>query len=334
VKILVTGGAGYVGSQLMLHLKDCGHDIAVLDDLSSGHSWEFLRGALIEGDVRDLGTVVEAIRLIQAEAVVHLAGVSNLRESVINPSKHFRTNVLGTLNVAEACASCSVRYLVFSSSAAVYGAPSTIPISEDSPIAPINPYGVSKAMAETVLREIGATASFRFVALRYFNVAGADSEARVGEAMPGAWHLIKVACEAAVGLRDEVKIFGTDFETPDGTCVRDFVHVEDVASAHLSALNYLASGGESCAMNVGYGRGVSVREVVNTVRRYAHGSFRVVEASRRPGDPPTLVADSTKLKTRCGWVPKYESLEAIIGSALAWEERQTGTGANNNVGGA
>lgn len=321
MRILLIGGAGYIGSQLFLDLCDRGHKVTVFDDLSTGRKWDFLGDKLINGDICDFRCLIKAIQSVNADAVIHLAGISDLRESLSNPSKYLRTNSLGTLNVAEACTTAGVRYLVFSSSAAVYGALSTGLISEKAPINPISPYGVSKALSETIINEISKVGSLNCVSLRYFNVAGADTKGRVGEINPKAWHLVKVVCEAAIGSRDEVKVFGTDFETPDGTCVRDFVHVEDVSSAHSSALEYLMQGGESCALNVGYGRGVSVMEVVQAVKKISQKDFLVLESHRRDGDPPILVADSSELRSRFGWRPKFDSLETIVTTALAWEKK-------------
>jgi len=319
MRVLITGGAGYLGSHVVLRLAELGHETIVLDDLSSGNRWAVLKGQVIEGDIRSLNTVHEALVSARAEAVFHLAARSDVRESMRDPVGFHRTNTVGTLNVAEASASLGIRHIVFSSSASVYGAPREVPVTEETPPAPISAYGSSKVMSERVLADVAEANGMTVAALRFFNVAGADRQSRIGEAGPVSWHLIKVACEAAVGLRDEVVIFGTDHATHDGTCVRDYVHVDDVVTAHIAALDWLAGGGNSTAFNVGYGRGVSVREVIAKVKELSGVDFRVVEADRREGDPPVLVADADRIRRVTGWNPQYGTLDEIVGTAMAWE---------------
>ena len=319
MRILVTGGAGYLGSHVVLRLGELGHEITVLDDLSSGNLWAVLDGKVIEGDICCMEEVREALVSARAEVVVHLAARSDVRESMLDPIGFHRTNTVGTLNVAEASASHGVRHIVFSSSASVYGAPHMVPVTEETPPAPISTYGSSKAMGERILTDVAKSNGMMVAALRFFNVAGADRQGRIGEAGSVSWHLVKVACEAAVGLRDEVVIFGTDHATNDGTCVRDYVHVDDIATAHIAALDWLAGGGNSTAFNVGYGRGVSVREVIAKVKELSGVDFRVVEAERRDGDPPVLVADAERIRRDTGWTPQHDTLDEIIGTALAWE---------------
>jgi len=326
MKVLVTSGAGYIGSHIVLQLGESGHDVTVLDDLSSGHEWAVSGGRLIIADICDYRAVHESVGATSADAVIHLAAVSNVRESLDDPAKYFRTNVQGTLNVAEACASHNVRSLVFSSSAAVYGAPGSAPITEDVSLAPISPYGTSKMMAEHIIEDVCAAHHIRAVTLRYFNVAGADPKGRTSETSPEAWHLIKVACEAALGTRDALEIFGTDFSTPDGTCIRDYIHVEDVATAHVQALEYLQSDGESQTVNLGYGRGVSVRQAVSAVQKCAGVDFPVIESNRRPGDPAVLVANPTRAHDILHWSPKFDSIHTIVQTALAWERKYSHEG--------
>ena len=324
MNILITGGAGYVGSHVAGLVFAGGHRVFVLDDLSSGHRWAVPSGAeFVRGDVADRELVRHLIAAHAIDAVAHFAAYVVVPESVAAPAKYYRNNVLGSLNLIEECIAGGVSRFVFSSSAAVYGNPADAshkPIPECAPTAPINPYGVGKLMTEWMLRDLAAAADdFRFVALRYFNVAGAQLDGALGQATPNATHLIKVACEAACGLRDGLTIFGDDYATPDGTCIRDYIHVADLARAHLDAFAYLADGGENAVINCGYGRGYSVAEVVRCVKEVSGVDFPVTVAPRRAGDPPALVADNARIRERLAWQPQHDDLATICRTAYEWE---------------
>ena len=320
--ILVTGGAGYIGSHVLLQLRARAERVVVLDDLSRGFRQAVLDAPLIVGKVGDRDTVLEALRAHRVDTVMHFAAYTIVPESVGEPLKYYGNNTCSTRTLLECCLDAGVRHVVFSSTAAVYGTPSSGVASEDTPTAPINPYGTSKLMSEWMLRDVSAASGLRHVALRYFNVAGSDTECRVGQATPNATLLIKVACQHAVGRRPFVSIFGTDYPTADGTGVRDYLHVQDLASAHLDALDYLRSGGDSTVLNVGYGHGYSVREVLQSVERVSGRRLTVREEPRRPGDPPALVAEAERIRRRLGWTPKLDDLDTIVRTALAWEQRQ------------
>ncbi len=320
MSILVTGGAGYIGSHVVLACRDAGYQVVVLDDLSTGRRAAVPQDVpLVEGDVGDRDLVGRSLAAHGVRAVIHLAGRVVVPESVVAPLEYYRVNTAASRTLIEACVEAGVDSFVFSSTAAVYGAPKRIPIAENAPLEPVNPYGRSKLMTEWILADAAAAHGFGYLALRYFNVAGADPEGRAGQSTPQATHLIKVASEAAVGLRDRVEIFGEDYETPDGTCIRDYIHVSDLAAAHVAALRYLAAGGRSQAMNCGYGRGYSVREVLRTVEQVAGRPLELVSAPRRPGDPPDLVADPSRLKADLEWSPKHADLTAMVESAIGWE---------------
>jgi len=321
VRILVTGGAGYIGCQIVLRLGEAGHEVTSFDNLSSGHREMLPGGEFILGDIRDPQALADALEQSQAEAVFHMAASSDLRESIIDPVKYYANNVTGTLNVIQACVTARVRHLVFASSAAVYGIPNSQAVAEDAPLQPISPYGRSKLIGEQMLADCAAAADLGYVALRFFNVAGADVEGRCGEALPDAWHLIKVACQTAVGLRDDITIYGTDYPTEDGTCVRDYVHVDDVAQAHIKALDYLVAGGAPVNMNVGYGHGTSVRQIVDMIARLSPRDFAIHTDAGREGDPPYLVSNADEIRHLIGWKPQYDDLEVIVRSALAWEQK-------------
>ena len=320
--ILVTGGAGYIGSHVLLQLRARAERVVVLDDLSRGFRQAVLDAPLIVGKVGDRDTVLEALRAHQVDTVMHFAAYTIVPESVGEPLKYYGNNTCSTRTLLECCLEAGVRHVVFSSTAAVYGMPSSGVASEDTPPAPLNPYGTSKLMSEWMLRDVSGASGLRHVALRYFNVAGSDTECRVGQATPNATLLIKVACQHAVGKRPFISIFGTDYPTADGTGVRDYIHVQDLASAHLDALDYLRSGGDSTVLNVGYGHGYSVREVIQSVERVSGRRLTVREEPRRPGDPPALVAEAERIRRRLGWTPKLDDLDTIVRTALAWEERQ------------
>ena len=319
--ILVTGGAGYIGSHVVLQLRARGERVVVLDDLSRGFRQAVLDTPLIVGQVGDRETVLEVLREHGVDTVMHFAAYTIVPESVSEPLKYYGNNTCSTRSLLECCAESGVRHVVFSSTAAVYGIPGDGVAAESSPTAPINPYGTSKLMSEWMLRDLSAASNLKHVALRYFNVAGSDSQCRVGQATPKATLLVKVACEAVVGKRPQVSIFGTDYPTPDGTGVRDYIHVEDLATAHLNALDYLRAGGASTVLNVGYGHGYSVREVLQSVERVSGERLKVIEEPRRAGDPPGLVARADRIRDELGWKPRLDDLDTIVRTALAWERR-------------
>ncbi len=319
--ILVTGGAGYIGSHVVLKLAERGEDVVVLDNLSTGFRSAVLHGDLMIGDTADRHLVSKLLEARRVDAVMHFAAHIVVPESVEQPLKYYRNNTCATGSLLECCVESGVRHFVFSSTAAVYGIPATGRAGEDAPTEPINPYGTSKLMSEWMLRDAARVSSLDYVALRYFNVAGADFAGRIGQSTPNATHLVKVACEHVVGKRDHVPVFGNDYDTPDGTCVRDYVHVEDLAAAHLDALDYLRQGGGSATLNCGYGRGFSVHEVLEAVRRVSGETLNVVPAPRRPGDPPQLIAVAERIRDLLGWTPRHDDLGEIVSSALAWERR-------------
>jgi UDP-glucose 4-epimerase len=319
--ILVTGGAGYIGSHTVLKLRERGERVVVLDDLSRGFRQAVLDTPLVIGQVGDRDTVLKVLKEHAIETVLHFAAYTIVPESVSEPLKYYGNNTCSTRSLIQCCLESGVKHFVFSSTAAVYGIPADGLAGEDTPTAPINPYGTSKLMSEWMLRDASAASSLRHVALRYFNVAGSDSQGRIGQATPKATLLVKVACEAAVGKRAQISIFGTDYPTPDGTGVRDYIHVEDLASAHLDALDYLRAGGASTVLNVGYGHGYSVREVLQSVERVAGTRLRVVEEPRRAGDPPALVARADRIRRELNWKPKLDNLDTIVRTSLAWEKR-------------
>jgi UDP-glucose 4-epimerase len=319
--ILVTGGAGYIGSHVARQLGERGEKLVVLDNLSTGFRKAVLQGEFVEGDTGDAALVAKTLAERKIDTVMHFAAHIQVPESVANPLKYYRNNTASTRTLLECCVAAGVKHFVFSSTAAVYGMPPGGIAEESTPTVPINPYGWSKLMSERMLADVAAVTPLRYVALRYFNVAGADPGGRIGQSTPEATHLIKVACEHVVGRRKSIAIFGTDYETPDGTCVRDYIHVEDLAAAHLQALDYLRGGGASTTLNCGLGRGFSVREVLAEVARVAGTPLSVTESPRRAGDPPQLVAAARRIRDTLGWNPRYEDLPEIVASALAWEKR-------------
>ncbi|MBL6455801.1 UDP-glucose 4-epimerase GalE [Belnapia sp. T6] len=323
--ILVTGGAGYIGSHVVLALLDAGLRVVVLDDLSTGCREAVPPGVpLVQASTGDAAAVRTAIRSCGVGAIVHMAGSLIAPESVVDPVRYWRNNLANTLILAEACVAEGVTRLVFSSTAAVYGIPDRLPVDEDAPCRPINPYGASKHAAEQLLQAISAAHRLEVVALRYFNVAGADPAGRAGQRVAGATHLIKVACEAALGQRREVAIYGEDYDTPDGTGIRDYIHVTDLARAHVEALRHLAMGGETAVLNCGYGRGHSVRAVLRAVERATGVTLPVRVAPRRPGDPPAVVAAAQRIRSLLAWRPAFDDLDSIIADAISWERRMAG----------
>lgn len=319
--ILVTGGAGYIGSHVVLQLRARGERVVVLDDLSRGFRQAVLDTPLVVGQVGDRDTALRVLREHGVDTVMHFAAYTIVPESVREPLKYYANNTCSTRSLLQSCLEAGVRNFVFSSTAAVYGNPAEGVAAENTPTAPINPYGASKLMSEGMLRDVSAASELKHVALRYFNVAGSDSQCRVGQATPKATLLVKVACEVVVGKRPHVSIFGTDYPTPDGTGVRDYIHVEDLATAHLNALDYLRAGGASTVLNVGYGHGYSVREVLQSVERVTGERLTIVEEPRRAGDPPALVARADRIRHELGWKPRLDDLDTIVRTALAWERR-------------
>ncbi|MBK7903733.1 MAG: UDP-glucose 4-epimerase GalE [Proteobacteria bacterium] len=321
--ILVTGGAGYIGSHTVRQLVERGERVVVLDNLSTGYRSAVLGAPLIVGDTSDRELVARVLQDHAIDTVLHFAAHTIVPESVSDPLKYYRNNTCATRNLLEQCDTAGVRRFVFSSTAAVYGIPAEGLAREDSPTVPINPYGTSKLMSEWMLRDLAAASSkLRYVVLRYFNVAGSDPGGRIGHSAPTATLLVKVACQVAAGVRPSLSIFGTDYPTPDGTGVRDYIHVEDLASAHLSALDHLQQGGASTTLNCGYGHGYSVREVVKMVEHINGGRLLpVVESPRRAGDPPSLVAHAERIREVLGWAPRFDDLETIVRNQLDWEYR-------------
>ncbi|MGH8659825.1 MAG: UDP-glucose 4-epimerase GalE [Gammaproteobacteria bacterium] len=320
--ILVTGGAGYIGSHVVRQLGELGRSVVVLDNLSTGFKEAVLAGERVVGDSGDRALVAALLKRNRIQAVMHFAAHTVVPESVANPLKYYSNNTCNTRTLLECCSAAGVKHFIFSSTAAVYGVPTEQLISEESETRPINPYGRSKLMSEQMLRDLAHISPLKYVILRYFNVAGCDPMCRIGQSTPNATLLIKVACETAVGRRQAVSIFGTDYPTPDGTGVRDYIHVEDLAEAHIKALDYLEAGGDSTILNCGYGHGYSVREVLETVERVHGHPLTIREEPRRPGDPPTLVAAAERIMKVLGWVPKYDDLDAIVHSSLAWEKQR------------
>lgn len=319
--ILVTGGAGYIGSHVVKQLGAKGEKIIVLDDLSTGFADAVLAGTFVQGSIEDQELVSELIQRHQIDTVIHFAAKTIVPESVANPLKYYRCNTAATLSLLETCARHPIRNFIFSSTAAVYGMPDQPECDENTPTIPINPYGMSKLMSENVLRDLDKVHPMRHVILRYFNVAGCDPEGKIGQKTKGATLLTKVAVETALGKRPQLCVFGSDYATHDGTGVRDYIHVEDLASAHLAALSYLRSHGDSVTLNCGYGRGYSVKEVIAEVERQMGHALPVRYEARRAGDPPMLIAKADRIRQLLNWSPQYDRLDAIIASALAWEKQ-------------
>jgi UDP-glucose 4-epimerase len=321
-RVLVTGGAGYIGSHVVKALGERGFTVLVYDNLSKGYRDAVLYGELVVGDLADAALLDRTIKEFRPDAVMHFAAFIEVGESVQNPIKYYQNNAANTMSLLHVLTKNQVNKFIFSSSAAVYGSPEKVPITEDEKINPINPYGESKAIVEKVLSDLAAATDFHHVSLRYFNAAGADPMGRIGERHNPESHLIPLILKTAKGERQSIKVFGIDYPTPDGTCIRDYIHIEDLADAHLLALDYLLDNGKSDFFNCGYGQGHSVREVIDTVKKVTGMSFAVQETGRRAGDPPVLVADSSKLKKNLKWKPRYDSLEYIIKTAWEWEKKQ------------
>src|SRR5215218_2794193 len=320
--VLVTGGAGYIGSHMVHGLADAGESVAVVANLSTGFSHFIPEGVpLYIGDAGDENLVEEVIRSHNVDSIIHFAGSIIVPDSLRDPLGYYRNNTGTTRNVLASAVKCGVKNFIFSSTAAVYGNPERTPVAEDAPTRPMSPYGTSKLMTEIMLRDVALAHGLNYVVLRYFNVAGADPQLRCGIAVPGATHLLKVAVEVATGQRAKLDVFGADYPTPDGTCIRDFIHVSDLAQAHRAALAYLRRGGRSITLNCGYGRGYSVLETIEAVRRVSMCNFAVSYAPRRPGDIMTMVADTSRIHATLDWTPQYANLELIAAHALAWEEK-------------
>jgi len=319
LKILITGGAGYIGSHVVKLLGEKGYQIEVIDNLSTGHREAILYGKLHQVDLSNYSTLKGILKASRPDVVMHFAASIEVAESVENPLKYYTNNTLNTLNLLKAMLETNVRNFIFSSTAAVYGISKEIPVKETAPLQPINPYGQSKAFVEKILKDFSRAYGLNYISLRYFNVAGAAPEGLIGESHNPETHLIPLILKTAKGEREKFKIYGTDYPTPDGTAIRDYIHVMDLAEAHILAMEYLLQTQKSDIFNVGYGRGYSVKEVVETVKRVTEIDFSVEETDRRPGDPPILVADNTKIKQVLGWKPKYNDLEFIIKTAWNWE---------------
>jgi UDP-glucose 4-epimerase len=318
--VLVTGGAGYIGSHMVLELLSAGETVVVLDNLSTGFRWAVAPEAtLVVGDAGDQDLVRTLIRKHAVKSIIHFAGSIVVPESVADPLGYYHNNTVKSRALIEAAVAAGVGQFIFSSTAAVYGNPAQNPVNENADLKPMSPYGWSKLMTEIMLDGTSKAHPFKSVALRYFNVAGADPQGRSGQSTPRATHLIKVACETALGHRAHMDVFGTDYPTPDGTCVRDYIHVTDLARAHLAALGYLRRGGASTVFNCGYSRGFSVLEVIDAVKRVSGQDFKVNTGDRRAGDPAAIVAGSAKIRSELGWLPMHDNLDTIVAQALAWE---------------
>jgi UDP-glucose 4-epimerase len=320
-KILVTGGAGYIGSHVVRQLGAKNEAVVTLDNLCTGFEAAVTAGDLVIGDTGDAALLETLFSEHDIDTVMHFAAHTVVPESVADPLKYYRNNTASSRTLLEACQKHGVKHIVFSSTAAVYGIPEGGHAAEDSPTCPINPYGTSKLMTEWMLRDLAIAGGPSYVALRYFNVAGCEPGGTIGQSTPKATLLVKVACEAAVGQRKQVAVYGTDYPTPDGTGLRDYIHVEDLATAHLDALTYLRNGGESTTLNCGYGHGYSVREVLAAVERANGAPLNVVDEPRRAGDPPELIAVADRVRDVLGWTPRFDDLDTIVETSLAWERK-------------
>jgi UDP-glucose 4-epimerase len=322
MSILVTGGAGYIGSHMVHALVESGERVVVLDNLSTGFKWAIPKGAeLVIGETGDDALVTRMITEREVSAIIHFAASIVVPDSVSNPLGYYRNNTVNSRALIECAVRSGVKQFIFSSTAAVYGNPTKMLISEDDAVTPMSPYGSSKLMTEIMLRDAGIAHSLDYVILRYFNVAGADPSLRTGQSTRGATHLIKVAVEAALGKRAKMTVFGTDYPTPDGTCIRDYIHVADLVRAHADSLSYLRAGGRSATLNCGYGHGFSVLDVINMVKCVSGVDFRIDRAGRRPGDPARIVAQSDRARDLLGWKPQFDDLATIVAHALAWERK-------------
>jgi UDP-glucose 4-epimerase len=319
--VLVTGGAGYIGSHMVLNLTDAGESVVVLDNLVTGFDWAIDgRATFVQGSAGDIELVQALVKQHGITEIIHFAGSIVVPESVVDPLKYYGNNTAISRNLLEAAVKAGVKHFIFSSTAAVYGMTGLAPVVEETALNPMSPYGRSKLMTEWMLADVAAAHPITYGVLRYFNVAGADPGKRSGQSTPLATHLIKVAAQTALGQREKMDIFGTDYETPDGTCVRDYIHVTDLIAAHALLLGHLRSGGDSTTLNCAYGQGYSVRQVVDTVKAVSGVDFRVDEGPRRPGDPASITATGEKVRSVLGWVPQHDDLREIVESAYAWEK--------------
>ena len=321
-KILVTGGAGYIGSHTVKKLGEAGYEVIIYDNLSTGSANAILYGELIKGELNDTQLLAQVFEQHKFDAVLHFAASISVPESLQKPLDYYYNNTCNVVNLLQCCQRFNVNQFVFSSTAAVYGEIKEYPVQETSPTFPINPYGKSKLMSESVIRDYADASKLKYVILRYFNVAGADSSGKIGQMGKKAAHLIKVGCDAALGIRDSASIYGTDYPTPDGTGIRDYIHVEDLAAAHVDALRYLEQESISQILNCGYGIGYSVKEVLSKIKEISGVDFPVVETLRRKGDPACVVASADKIRQVIGWQPQHNSLDEIVSSALAWEKKK------------
>jgi UDP-glucose 4-epimerase len=321
-QVLITGGAGYIGSHVVKQLRELGHNAIVYDNLSTGSSTAINEKELVIGDLADSEQLSQVFARHQFSAVLHFAASISVPESLDKPLAYYSNNTANTLNLLKCCQKFGVNKFIFSSTAAVYGETDDSPVTESAPTNPVNPYGKSKLMSETIIRDYSEASDLKYVILRYFNVAGADNSGRIGQSGKKAAHLIKVACDAALGIRDAVSIFGTDYPTVDGTGIRDYIHVEDLAAAHVNALSYLENATENQILNCGYGKGYSVREVLSTVQQVSGVNFPIVETERRKGDPACVVACGDRIKKILGWQPQSDSLETIVRSTFNWEKKK------------
>jgi UDP-glucose 4-epimerase len=320
--ILITGGGGYIGSHMVHALADAGEALVVIDNLSTGFRSALPKSAaVVVGDVGDEALVAEVITSHAVTEIIHFAASVVVPDSVREPLSYYRNNTMNTRALLDAAVKTGVRHFIFSSTAAVYGNPARVPVAETAAPAPMSPYGNSKLMSEIILKDVAAAHGLKYVILRYFNVAGADPKLRTGQSTVAATHLIKVAVETAIGLRPQIEVYGTDYDTPDGTCIRDYIHVMDLARAHSDALEHLRSGGANETFNCGYGHGYSVLDVINAVKRVSGRDFAVRLVARRPGDPASIVADAARIRATLGWTPQLDDLDTIVAHALAWERR-------------
>jgi UDP-glucose 4-epimerase len=320
--ILVTGGGGYIGSHMVHALVDAGEPVVVVDNLTTGFRSALPESAsLVVGDVGDQALLTSVIKTHAVTGIIHFAASIVVPDSVRDPLGYYRNNTINTRALLEVAVATGVQRFIFSSTAAVYGNPQRVPVGEDAPVVPLSPYGNSKLMSEIMLKDAAAAHGLNYAILRYFNVAGADPRLRTGQATIGATHLIKTAVETALGLRPQIDVFGTDYDTPDGTCVRDYIHVNDLVRAHFDALAHLRRGGASDTFNCGYGHGYSVHDVIGAVKRASGRDFAVRLSARRPGDPASIVADAARIRAQLNWTPQFDNLDTIVAHALAWERK-------------
>ncbi len=323
MRIFVTGGAGYIGSHVVKLLGELGHELLVYDNLFTGNPWAVLYGKLVIGDLLDYRNLERTMREFKPDAVIHFAAKVVVSESVNEPLTYYENNTVGTINLLKAMYETGVNHIIFSSTAAVYEIPSNVPVKEEDTVKPINPYGWSKLFSERIIMDQGYAKNLRYVILRYFNVAGADPDLKIGQVSKNPTHLVLRAVKTAKGEIPYLEVYGTNYPTPDGTCIRDYIHVVDLAKAHIDSLDYLMRGGDNNVFNVGYGQGYSVLEVIQKVKEVTKVNFEVRYAPRREGDPPVLVADNTKIKQILGWKPQFDNLDIIIETAWQWELKQS-----------